>query len=139
MQHYCSNTFILGVFEVRIISKIETRFIPFAISIIGFSLLIGLTTGCSSNTPSDELPPVAEDIQVINRTSQQMWRNSRERYLKNVEKNLYEEEGITKAIIQSNQGKASGITVDEEIFLIQSCQHQNREACAFIESQPNQF
>ena len=105
-----------GVFEVRIISKIKTKFTTFAISIIGFSLLIGLTTGCSSTSPSDEIPPVAEDSRFINLISRQNWRDNRKFYLKSVEKSLYEEEGITKVIIDSNQGQNERITVDEEIF-----------------------
>ena len=101
---------------MRIISKIKTKFTTFAISIIGFSLLVGLTTSCSSTTPSDEIPPVAEDRRFINLISRQNWRDNRKLYLKSVEKSLYEEEGITKVIIDSNQGQNERITVDEEIF-----------------------
>jgi hypothetical protein len=127
------------VFEVKIISKIKTKFTPFAISVIGFSLLIGLTTSCSSTTPSDEIPPVAEGSEITNQISQEKWRDNRKRYLKSVEQSLYEEEGITHAIIESNQGGSTTITVDEEVFLIQSCEHNNKEACEFLKSQPNQF
>ena len=138
MQHRSSNTFKnKEVFEVIIISIIKTKIIPFAISILSVSLLIGLTTSCSSTTPSDEMPPVAEDIGLINRTSQQIWRDNSKRYLKRVEKNLYEEEGISNVVIESIKEKNGPITIDKEIFLIQSCEHGNGKACSFIQSQSN--
>ncbi len=107
------------------------------ISILGLALLVISITSCSSNTPTDEIPPVAEDSGLTNRISRQNWRNNRERYLKSVENNLYKQGATTQTIINSNQDKNSIITVDEEIFLIQSCQHGNTEACNFIDSQLN--
>ncbi|MGB3638628.1 MAG: hypothetical protein WBA39_13790 [Rivularia sp. (in: cyanobacteria)] len=122
---------------MRILSTIKTKLFPFAISILGLSLLISLTASCSSTTPSDEIPPVAKDIKFINPTSRQIWRDNRERYLKRVEKNLYEEEGISDLVIESIQEKNVPITIDKEIFLIQSCEHGNGKACSFIQSQSN--
>ncbi len=140
MQHRSSNTFKNEeVFEVIIISIIKTKIIPFAISVLGLSLLVSLTTSCSSTTPSDEIPPVAEDITLINRTSQQIWRDNRKRYLTRVEKNLYAEEGISDIVIESIKEKSAVITIDQEIFLIQSCEHGNKKACTFIQSQSNKF
>ncbi|MEA5597910.1 hypothetical protein [Rivularia sp. UHCC 0363] len=102
-------------------------------------MLISLTTSCSSTTPSDEIPPVAKDIKFISRTSREIWGNSRERYLKTVETNLYEEGGITDRVIESLKTNNRIMTIDKEIFLIQSCQHGNTEACAFITSQSTRF
>ena len=140
MKHRSSNTFKnKEVFEVKIISINKTKILSFAISIVGLSLLVGLTTSCSSTTPSDEIPPIAEDIAFINRTSQKKWRDNRERYLKRVEKNLYEEEGISDLVIESIKEKNGTITIDKEIFLIQSCEHGNGKACSFIQSQSNRY
>lgn len=120
------------------LSNLKIKILPFAISILGLSLLTISITSCSSNTPTDEMPPVAEDVKFINNNSRKIWRDNSERYLISVEKSLYEG-GITNLIIESNQGKASAMTVDKEIFLIQSCEYGNQQACEFIKSQPNQF
>jgi hypothetical protein len=109
------------------------------ISILGLALLVISITSCSSNTPTDEIPPVAEDSGLINRISRQNWRNNRERYLQSVEQNLYKEGGTTDVVIESFKTNNRIITIDKEIFLIQSCQHGNTEACAFINSRLNEF
>ncbi|MGB3757456.1 MAG: hypothetical protein WBA07_13945 [Rivularia sp. (in: cyanobacteria)] len=124
---------------MRILSTIKTKLFPFAISILGLLLLISLTSSCSSNTPSDEIPPVAEDSKLINQNSRQSWRDYRELYLKKVEQSLYKEGGTTDVVIESIKANNAIITLDKEIFIIQSCQHGNREACAFIKSQSNRF
>ncbi len=124
---------------MRIISKfkIKTKILPFTISIVGVSLLVSLTTSCSSTTPSDEILPVAEGNGIATPNSPEIWSDNREFYLKSVEKSLYKKEGITNSIIESNQGKNERITLDKTIFLIQSCEYGNQQACDFIRSQPN--
>lgn len=122
---------------MKTISKIKTKILSSTISILGLALLVISITSCSSNTPTDEIPPVAEDSGLINRISGQNWRNNRERYLKSVETNLYERGGITNTVISSIKDKNEVITIDKEIFIIQSCQHENTEACNFIDSRLN--
>ncbi|MDY6901031.1 MAG: hypothetical protein SWZ49_23560 [Cyanobacteriota bacterium] len=122
---------------MKTIFKIKTKILSFTISILGLALLVISITSCSSNTPTDEIPPVAEDSGLINRISRQNWRNNRESYLKSVETNLYEAGGITNTVIGTIKDKNDIITIDKEIFLIQSCQHENTEACSFIDSQLN--
>ena len=120
------------------LSNLKIKIFAFTISFLGLLLLPISVTSCSSNTPTDEIPPVAEDVRFINNNSRKIWRDNSERYLISVEKSLYEGD-ITNLIIESNQGKASVLTVDEEIFLIQSCKYGNQQACEFIKSQPNQY
>ncbi|MBV6627813.1 MAG: hypothetical protein KI793_33635 [Rivularia sp. (in: Bacteria)] len=121
--------------------KNQIKFL-FSISIVGLSLLMGLITSCSSDTPSDEIPPVAQGSELINftnRNSSKIWRDNKERYLKGVNKSLYKEGGITQSIIQLNQRKNHIMTVDELIFLLESCEYKNQQACEFIQSRQNQF
>ena len=120
------------------LSNLKIKIFPFTISLLGLLLLPISITSCSSNTPTDEMPPIAEDVKFINNNSLKILHHNSERYLISVEKSLYEG-GITNSIIESNQGKARAMTVDEEIFLIQSCEYGNQQACEFIKSQPNQF
>ena len=118
--------------------NLKIKIFPFTISFLGLLLLPISITSCSSNTPTDEIPPVAEDVRFINNNSRKNWRDNSERYLISVKESLYEGD-IANLIIESNQGKASVVTVDEEFFLIQSCEYGNQQACEFIKSQPNQF
>ncbi|AFY55517.1 hypothetical protein Riv7116_3038 [Rivularia sp. PCC 7116] len=120
------------------IYKIQKKLL-FSTSIIGSLLLISLITSCSSSTPSDEIPPVAEVSEFTNQISQIIRRDNREIYLNNVKKSLYKEGGITQSIIESNQRKNHVMTLDELIFLIQSCEYENKQACEFIKSRQNQF
>ncbi|MEO1432727.1 MAG: hypothetical protein AAFV71_27395 [Cyanobacteria bacterium J06633_8] len=123
------------------IYKIKTK-LSSTISIIGFSLLISLITSCSSITPSEEIPPVAEGSELTNLTdgtSRKIRRDNREGYLKNVKKSLYEEDGITKSIIELNQRKNHIMTLDEVIFLVQACEYGNKQACDLIKSREIQF
>jgi len=97
------------------VSNLKIKIFPFTISLLGLLLLPISITSCSSNTPTDEMPPVAGNVRFINNNSRKIWRDNSERYLISVKRSLYEGD-ITNLIIESNQGKASVVTVDEEIF-----------------------